>query len=126
MAAQFVLIVDDDSDFLDLFKLKLKKFGYTNVHSATNGSEALDTLKQHQNDIALVITDCMMPEMDGLTLKERMLTDLPGFGAPVLVLSGYGTEALRDLATTLGVERWLEKPLDDKTLIKILEQYLPK
>jgi CheY-like chemotaxis protein len=79
-----VLVVDDDSDVLDVIIGMLEDLGYE-VISAQNGPEALDRLRQNQ-EISILITDINMPGMDGHELAELAKRIRPEL--KVLQLSG--------------------------------------
>ena len=82
-----VLVVDDDISSLLVLKGMLELLGYS-VVTARNGLEALDILKVKKPDI--VITDVVMPEMDGLTLANNVREMYKNI--PVIVVSGYSFE----------------------------------
>jgi len=75
-----ILIVEDNPVSMKILELNIKKHGYSTI-SAKNGREALECLGRHL-DIQLVLTDIMMPEMDGLEMlcimkQKPELRDLP-------------------------------------------------
>lgn len=116
-----ILIVDDDEDFLELFCERFRDLGAKDVVSAINGEEAFTKLRDDPN-ITVLICDCMMPELDGLTLKEKINLEMPERQLLTIIVSGYGTESLRDLASSLGIQKWIDKPVEDPTVLNILEE----
>jgi two-component system cell cycle sensor histidine kinase/response regulator CckA len=86
-----ILLVDDEPIILALVTIALEPEGFS-VLPAGSGAEAIAIFHLHRGEIGLLITDMMMPEMDGPTLAARLLAEDPGM--PVLFMSGY-CEAVR-------------------------------
>ncbi len=117
-----VLVVDDSLSvrkYLSLF-LEARQFS---VLSATNGLEALKVLEE--NNIDLVITDLEMPVMHGYELIHRIKTSQKWKDIPVVVLTSRSAEKHRIKALQSGVKDYLVKPFDEKTMLAVLEKYLP-
>ncbi|MFP3897614.1 MAG: PAS domain S-box protein [Anaerolineales bacterium] len=81
-----ILLVEDEPSVLDFMRRALEELGYT-VLEATNGEEALRTREEYEEGIDLLVTDVVMPQMDGRALVERMRTQYPQL--KVLFVSGY-------------------------------------
>lgn len=86
-----ILLVEDERAILDLSKLMLEQQGYR-VLSAATPVEALDLARQHQGDIHLLMTDVVMPEMNGRDLAREMLSLYPGIRR--LFMSGYTADMI--------------------------------
>jgi excisionase family DNA binding protein len=100
-----VLVVDDEASIRDLLSKTLALAEY-DVDLAPDGRTALDRLRVMPYD--LLITDLKMPGVDGLTVireARRLKTDLP-----VVIITGYSTEASAIEAVNLGVSGYLTKP----------------
>jgi excisionase family DNA binding protein len=100
-----VLVVDDEASIRDLLSKTLALAEY-DVDLAPDGRSALDRLRVIPYD--LLITDLKMPGVDGLAVireARRLKTDLP-----VLIITGYSTEASAIEAVNLGVSGYLTKP----------------
>ncbi len=82
----YLLIVEDVPDILQLLRETLKFRGYR-VVTATNGEEALAVIKEEQP--ALIVTDILMPKMDGFNLVHRLRLDETTRDIPVIFLNGY-------------------------------------
>jgi two-component system cell cycle sensor histidine kinase/response regulator CckA len=80
-----ILVVEDDFDIRALIKTFLERAGYT-VFTADDGEEGLRVYKMHQPSIALLLTDVVMPRMNGVDLADRVL-QLDSH-LPVLFMSG--------------------------------------
>jgi len=90
------------------------------VREAMSGSEALEELGHQSYD--MVFTDIRMPGMDGLDMAARMKKSHPQL--PVVVITGYGTEASEMKAHDLGVADFLRKPLSPETIVASAERVL--
>lgn len=109
-----ILIVDDQKHIRDGLQAMLRQFPLQidSLYCAASGIEALDLLRQHS--IQLVITDIMMPDMDGLALmaqtkEERIKVDY-------LIISGYSDFAYAQKAIGLGAKGYLLKPVKREDL----------
>jgi putative nucleotidyltransferase with HDIG domain len=108
-----ILLVDDETDYLMLLKLKLVNEGF-DVVVTDNGTDALVLMGKDHPD--LVIADVVMPEMDGIAMFRKM-RELPGAGeTPLLFLSGKDETKMKVEALHLGAEDYLLKPVDLKEL----------
>jgi len=105
-ALKRVLVVDDDPVIGKSFDRVLSPKGYA-VITAASGAEALARLAREEYDV--VYTDIKMPGMDGLHLASRLKEKRPWL--PVVIVTGYGTEANEASAKEIGVSAFLRKPL---------------
>jgi DNA-binding NtrC family response regulator len=101
-----VLVIDDDAVVGRSFDRVLTEKGYQ-VSTALNGEQALQTMEN--NDFDVVFTDIKMPGMDGLEVTERIKARCPW--TPVVVITGYGTQANEVRASVLGANGFVRKPL---------------
>jgi two-component system, cell cycle sensor histidine kinase and response regulator CckA len=81
-----ILLVEDETNILELGKLMLERLGFK-VLSASTPGEAIHMAKEHIGDIHLLITDVIMPEMNGRDLAKRLISFYPGIKR--LFMSGY-------------------------------------
>ena len=116
MATRRVLVVDDDQVVGRSINRVLAEQGYQ-VREALDGHEALDEM-EHQ-DYDLVFTDIKMPGMDGLEVASKVKKLHPG--VPVVMITGYGTEANEQKARSLGVTAFLRKPLTPEMIVENAE-----
>ena len=125
-----ILVVDDDPDIRDSLAIILKGHNYT-VHTASNGREAIETLKAQKPD--LMILDIMMAtDTEGFDLAYDLRENSEFSNLPIIMLTSF-LEKVRedgpeDFAYILG-EQWpaqwlLEKPLDSKKLLNKIEDIL--
>jgi CheY-like chemotaxis protein len=122
-----ILVVEDVPNILELLAVTLRFKGYP-VVTAANGEEAMKRIAEQRP--ALVITDILMPKMDGFALMHRLRTDPKTNQIPVVFLSAtYVTPEDKTFALSLGAARFLEKPVDTEefllTVAEILTQGPP-
>ncbi len=118
------LIVDDEEDNRYFLEVLLRGHGYE-VVSAENGAEALDMARAHPPDV--VITDILMPLMDGFTLCREWKKDEHLGHVPVIFYTATYTEAKDEaLAMSLGADRFLIKPQEPGTLLGEIEKVLAR
>ena len=118
-----ILVVDDAAHIRRVIELKLKKQGYE-VTLAQNGEDGLNLIQTLQPDV--VITDIMMPKMDGKTLCERTneLKKIRPFLTIVMTARISPTE--RDWIEQMQDTMFIEKPFSLSTILSSIEQYLVK
>jgi PAS domain S-box-containing protein len=117
-----VLIVDDKSENLYLLESILKGSGYITV-SAKNGEEALGLARKDIPD--LIITDILMPVMDGFTLCREFKKDEKLCNVPfVFYTATYTDPRDEELAFKLGADRFILKPQDPEEFIAIIKELL--
>lgn len=111
-----ILVVEDVPHILELLEITLRFKGYT-VITARNGHEALEQIKRQPPD--LVITDILMPKMDGFALAYHLRTDVGLSRIPIIFLSAtYVTPEDREFALRLGAVRFIEKPVDTDEFLR--------
>ena len=109
-----VLLVDDDTNALDALKELVGQEGYR-VRTATDGSDALQSALDDPPDV--VISDCMMPRMDGLSLMREMKRSSKLASVPLVLVS-----ALVTLPPDADVVGFLRKPFAVSQLLDILHR----
>jgi CheY-like chemotaxis protein len=117
-----LLIVEDVPNILELLSVTLKFKGYP-VITATNGEEALKLIEQEHP--ALIVSDILMPKMDGFQLIQRLRTHPKTSQIPIIILSAtYVTPEDRDFVMKLGAARFLEKPVDTEEFLLTIAEVL--
>jgi DNA-binding NtrC family response regulator len=101
--------VEDDPSVLETNKLMLEDLRYR-VLGAKNGQEALKIYDRHRQEISIVMTDAVMPRMDGISLLQALSSQDPDIKA--LVITGYpiGEETRKTLMQ--GTVDWIQKPVN--------------
>ena len=122
MKQGYLLIVEDVPDILRLLEETLKFKGY-NAVTARNGEEALELIQRERP--ALVITDIMMPKLDGFGLVHRLRINPETRDLPVIFLTATYV-ALEDkaFALNIGVTRFIEKPVNFERFLETIDQLL--
>jgi CheY-like chemotaxis protein len=118
MPPSSVLLVEDDEDLAELLQELFHQVGW-DVRLERNGAEALRALEQSRPDV--MVTDCMMPQMGGLELLQR-IGEIPGLAnLPVVLMSGADAmlEGVRRPS-----QRTMRKPFDPEKLVDLVRQML--
>lgn len=120
--ARKILVVDDEQDILLLVRITLEAEGYE-VITAVNGREAVDRLNNDKPD--LLVTDVMMPEMDGFEVLESLKKNVETEAIPVIMLTAR-TDA-RDMfrAWDMGTSIYLTKPFRPRELVAAVKRIFP-
>jgi PAS domain S-box-containing protein len=108
-----ILLVDDEEIIRDVGCVLLQELGYT-VYLAENGEHALDVFARHQNEIALVMLDMIMPKMGGKESFLRLRKLAPDL--KVLFCSGFHREGTEDELHQLGACGFIQKPYNRSSL----------
>jgi PAS domain S-box-containing protein len=118
---ELILVVDDESSILDMARQALETFGYR-VATAGDGAEAVALYAQRKDEIAAVLTDMMMPVMDGLALIAALRRIKPD----VLIVAASGLNANGNLtrALNLGVHHFLAKPYAVEAMLQAFRKAL--
>jgi PAS domain S-box-containing protein len=116
-----ILVVDDESSVLTITCQTLEAFGYR-VLTATDGAEAVAVYAARQGDIAAVLTDMMMPVMDGSALIRALLRLNPA--VKIIAASGLKSNGAESKTGEYGAKHFLMKPYTARTLLKALRTVL--
>ena len=120
-----ILIVDDESDIIDLLSYNLNKEGY-NIVSANNGLEATKLLS---SKIDLIVLDIMMPEMDGLEFCKFVKSEKSYSNIPIIFLTAKDSEVDEIIGLEMGADDYIYKPISIhrlKARIKVALRKLKK
>ena len=126
-----ILLVDDDSDFLDIHRHILETHEYR-VTAATSVGEAVDRMAAERPDA--VVTDLMMDRLDaGFSLARRIKEDARFAGIPVIIVTAAHKRLGVDLRpkgpgdlTAMGADAWFQKPVPAQALLDTLRALLSK
>ncbi len=118
---RLVLVVDDERGVRDLVCRTLREEGYRTLEAA-HGGEALELVEAGSETIDLVVTDVVMPEMDGRELGRRLAQSRPTL--PVLYMSAYDVNDIFRRGSPRSSAPFLQKPFPQDGLISTVEQLL--
>jgi CheY-like chemotaxis protein len=117
-----LLVVEDVPNILELLEVTLHFKGYP-VRTARNGEEALEQIAKEQP--ALIITDILMPKLDGFALVHKLRSNPKTSRIPIIILSAtYVTPEDKDFGLSLGALRFLEKPVDTEEFLLTVAEVL--
>ncbi|MFK7971383.1 MAG: ATP-binding protein [Bacteroidia bacterium] len=104
-----ILLVEDNAD-MQRFVMSILEPRYKNVFVASNGVEGLKMLEEHGHEVDLIISDIMMPEMDGLTMLKEVKAHADWKSIPMVMLTALAAERSKLSALTIGVDDYVTKP----------------
>ncbi len=118
-----VLVIDDDPVILELLRINFEIEGFE-VISACDGQEGLDRAGADHPDV--ILSDIMMPRLDGLQLLTRLKNDPATANVPVVLLSAKAQRAEVDKGLALGADDYVTKPFDPLELLDRVNAALEK
>jgi len=104
-----VLVVDDESDFIQLLKYNLENQGF-DILTATDGVQALNLARRELPDVVLM--DLMLPDIDGFSVCEILRSQPSTSKVPIIVVSALDGEYVRSRGIQAGVACCFKKPVD--------------
>ena len=116
-----VLVVDDEVNIVRLIQVNLERQGYQ-VETANNGAQALAKIRESRPD--LLVSDVMMPEMDGFELLANVRRDPVLNDLPVIMLTAKAQDADVMRGYTHGADMYLTKPFNPAELITFAKRIL--
>jgi PAS domain S-box-containing protein len=119
-AGECILVVDDEEHVRTLTRKTLERYGYKAIE-ARHGAEAVALYAQHR-DIAVVLTDMVMPVMDGMVTIAALRAIQPD--VRIVASSGHSTKDVRDRAIDAGVAAFIDKPYTVEVLVRTIHRAL--
>ncbi len=116
-----ILVVDDEPNVVDVLRQILERQGYR-VLCASDGTEAVTLYARHGTDIKVVITDMLMPFMDGTATIRALLKMNPA--VKIIAASGMVPQPGLGDVLTLGVKTFLRKPFTNDTLLQVVRDVM--
>jgi CheY-like chemotaxis protein len=121
MAAERILVVDDNPANLKLIEFLLDGEGYE-VRTASDAERALSALREFEP--RLILMDLQLPGMSGLDLTRRLKTDPATQGIVILALTAFAMKGDEQRALDAGCDGYVAKPIDVETLPALIAQHL--
>lgn len=118
-----VLVVDDDRDTRELYRACFDTSGYRTAE-AGSGSQALASAAELMPDVLL--TDYLMPDVDGVTLAHRLRADAKTARIKVVMVTGFSTPDLQRQAAAAGIHRVLVKPCLPQAVMREVARVLAR
>src|SRR5215211_1806675 len=113
-----IMVVDDEDALVDMVASLIEDLGMRTM-IATNGQEALTSLHQMQAAPALILSDVMMPKMNGIELANAVKHDPQLKDVPVILMSAVGLPIGIN-----SVDGFIRKPFDLDSLLNVIEHYI--
>lgn len=116
-----VLIIEDNSENLELMSYLLQAFGHTTVH-ATSGAAGLELARGGRFD--LIVCDIQLPDMDGFAVMGALRSDPAWQRAPVVAVTALAMSGDRERILRAGFDAYVPKPIDAESFVPQLEAFL--
>src|SRR5437773_9245568 len=123
MSGEPILIVDDNSTNMKLVRILLASEGY-DVRTAADAEEALNVLKEFYP--RLILMDVQLPGIDGLELTRRLKSDPATRDITILGLTAYAMKGDEEKILAAGCDGYIAKPIDTRTLPRVIGHYLER
>lgn len=117
-----ILIVEDNQDMRIFIRSILEK--KYQVLEAENGQEALGLLNRAEHEINFIVSDLMMPVMDGMEFSKQIKSDIKTSHIPILIVTAKTSYDTRMESYKIGVDEYLTKPFDEDLLLIRIENIL--
>lgn len=118
--AKRILVVDDEPDILKVVVFRLKKLGY-DVATATNGIEAIDSVRENKPDIILL--DLRIPVLDGVEVAKRLKSEDETRDIPIIIVTA-STHQVVEKAKECNADDYIIKPFVPDELIGKIKNFL--
>jgi CheY-like chemotaxis protein len=116
-----ILVVDDNAANLDLMLYLLRAFGHE-PRGVCDGLAALEAARA--GEFALVITDVLMPGIDGYELARRLKSDASLASTPLIAVTALAMPGDRERIDAAGFDGYIAKPIEPQTFVAQVETYL--
>ena len=118
-----ILVVEDNDMNMQLVEFLLEEGGF-DIVKATSGEEALAITQDGNSAPDLILMDIHLPGLDGLSVVRAMKSDTRTQRVPILALTAHAMRGDKDRFLEAGCDGYISKPIDVKTFISSIEQYL--
>jgi DNA-binding NtrC family response regulator len=118
-----VLVVDDEERSVSIMKVVLERLGY-NVTAMTSSLKAMELFKEDPHQFDLVLTDLIMPQLNGDKLVSEIIEIRPDM--PVIITSGFTDTIINDNFKQISNKAFIPKPFQPQELAKTVRQVLDR
>ena len=120
-AGETILIVEDNSSARLALEALLDALGYKVIATA-DAAEALDAFSQQADTVDLLISDLILPQINGPELYDQLRQLRPGL--PCIIMSGYPLEDESERLKRHGIHHWLQKPFNLRRLSEVVHEVM--
>lgn len=114
-----LLLVEDNDDLCDAIAANVELMGF-GVHTASTAAEGIEIFEKFRGEIAVVLTDVVLPDLDGLKMMDRIRENAPK--VEVIYVTGYGDDYVNDLSRVNFNDIVLQKPVDFDELFEVISK----
>jgi CheY-like chemotaxis protein len=118
-----ILVIDDNRTNLDLMLYLLRAFGH-DAEGVTDGAAGLEAATR--GEYSLVLTDILMPAMDGYELARVLKSDDRFAGTPLVAVTALAMSGDRERIATAGFDGYIAKPIEPQIFVSQIESYLKR
>ncbi len=118
-----ILVIDDNRPNLDLMTYLLKAFGHEPT-GTTDPTVALEQARARTFDV--IISDILMPEMDGFSLARTFKADPKLQSTPLIAVTALAMAGDRERVLAAGFSGYISKPIDPQTFVSQVDSFLPE
>jgi CheY-like chemotaxis protein len=118
-----ILVIEDNLANLELITYLLRAFGYE-VSTATDGSSGLERARADTYD--LVLTDILMPQLDGFKLAQEFKADSRLASTPLVAITALAMTGDREKILGAGFDGYISKPIDPQTFPSQIEAFMSR
>ena len=119
--SESVVIIDDEPLVATTLQILLKNLGYK-VKLFTDGMEAIEVIRSAPEEVDVIISDYLMPQITGLEIAEKLKTH--GIHIPIVIISGYFEKQVEDKARDLGIVEIITKPINSYQITDAIRRIL--
>lgn len=116
-----ILVVDDESDIIEILKFMLEAHGYECI-TATDGEEGLKAAKEENPD--LIILDVMMPKINGYKICRLLKFDNKYKNVPIFMLTARSQDEDKIIGEETGADEYITKPFDVDFVVEKVKSYI--
>ncbi len=121
--SETIMVVEDNDSVRNMVKDVLRQYGY-NIFDAENANKCIEIMKKHKEEVALLLTDVVMPDVNGRELYSTLLKEKPGL--KVIYMSGYTDNVIAHHGVLDNGVEFIQKPISVSILLNKIREILDK